>query len=293
MHHLALGTHGRKPAPFADWSDLKRKAVRLRARGKVNGLVLPGGEESLQLHSSLRDGTGLDLSGHGDERMNERQLAGLIGALEFTSVRPSLFRSEAQVAAPGSTAEQASGRFGIVFRQLVHPRPKPAGVSENDDSPGLYDMLSRTDALVRSVSRVQLKRDGRLRVEPSVIRKTETLWRYADEPECAGWVPGFAFGEADAGPWRFFGHQAAASKKTNVKPPASLFAFYTTVELPSGPAAAREATMTRERARTGFIGGTHLYYDLDADGIADLAVWEGQGKEPGDIERPGSTDDRW
>ncbi|CUI05123.1 SH3 domain-containing protein [Massilia antarctica] len=291
--HLALGTYGSKPAPFADWSDLKRKVERLRARGKVNEVVLPGGEASRQLPDDARFAIGLEYAYHGDEGMKQRQLTGLIGALEFAGVTPSLFRSEAQVAPPNSTTAQASGRFGIVFRQLLHPRPKPATVSDNDYSPGLYDMLSHTDALVRSVSRIQLSRDGRLRVEPSVVRKSETLWRYADEPECEGWVPGFAFGAADAGPWRFFGRQATAHKNQDPHPPGSLFAFYTTVELPPGPAAVREASMTLDRARTGFIGGTHLYFDLDADGIADLAVWEGEGKGPGDIERPGSTDDRW
>jgi hypothetical protein len=111
---------------------------------------------------------------------------------------------------------------------------------------------------------------------------------------CEGWTAGFAFGAADAGPWRFFGQFAAANRKQEANPPGSLFAFYTTLALPPGPAVVRQARMALDRAGTGFVAGTHLYYDLDKDGVADLAVWEGQGKGPGDVvQQTTPTDDRW
>ncbi|MDQ1830711.1 hypothetical protein [Massilia scottii] len=303
--HLALGVHGRKPEPYASWSSLQRIALqhaamsketsRLQAQGKIDApALLTRQQQSQEIAAKFSDSLGLWGGLHSaSESDGARRLAALIGALAFAEVQPSLFRSDEQIAAPNATAEQASGRFGIVFRQVVHPRPKPAPLADDDNAPGLYDMLSRTDALVRSVRRVQLNRDGQLRAVPSVLRKTETLWRYADGPVCPDWTPGFAFGDADAGPWRFFGNAAAANRKTSPNPPGSLFAFYTTVDLPPGPAARREASMTLDRARTGFIRGTHLYYDIDADGIADLAVWEGEGKGPGHLDGPTTTDDRW
>ncbi|NHZ80613.1 hypothetical protein F2P44_15225 [Massilia sp. CCM 8695] len=303
--HLALGTHGRKPAPYASWSSMQRLALqygavdketrRLQAQGKIDAPgLLTREQEARQIAADLSDSLGLWGELHNaSESEGARRIAAVVGALAFTEVQPSLFRTDEQIAPPKATAEQASGRFGIVFRQLVNPRPKPAQLGEDDNSPGLYDMLSRTDALVRSVQRVQLNRDGQLRVTPSVLRKTDTLWRYADEPECWGWTPGFAFGDADAGPWRFFGNEAAATRKTALNPPGSLFAFYTTLDLPPGSAARREAAMTLDRGKTGFIRGTHLYYDIDADGIADLAVWEGEGKGPGHLDGPTLTDDRW
>lgn len=294
--HLALGTHGPRPARFADWAELKRKAERLRAYLKAGTQVLPGAPDpAWDAAIEILAATGLGGEAFAaDSSDGQQHLAGLVGALEFAGATPSLFRSEAELAPPTSSAEQASGRFGIVFRQWLKARPRPAPARDNDYSPGLYDMLSRTDALARPVRRVQLQRDGAWRSQPSLLRKTETLWRGADGPMCEGWTPGFLFGAADAGPWRFFGRHAADNKKLNVNPPGSLFAFYTTLALPPGPAVVREARMTLERARTGFVNGTHLYYDLDADGAADLAVWEGEGKGPGDIERRStSTDDRW
>ncbi|NHZ99672.1 hypothetical protein [Massilia sp. CCM 8734] len=297
--HLALGMHAAKPAPFADWAELKRTAVRLRSQDKAEA-------QAWEIAADLRAKVGLSSSElySTDDAGGRRRLSGLMTVLEFSEVTPSLFRSEAQVAPPASTAEQASGRFGIMFRQVSNPRPKPTHTSDDDNSPsdaspgdaspGLYDIKSRTDALMRPVHRVQLSRDGALRSAPSLVRKTVTLWREADQPECKGWIPGFAFGAADAGPWRFFGPLAAANKKHNTHPPGSLFAFYTTLDLPPGPAKVSETHMTLARAGTGFVKGTHLYYDLDADGIADLAIWEGEGKGPGDIERRSTaTDDRW
>jgi hypothetical protein len=294
--HLARGTHGPKPVPFADWADLKRKADRVRAQVTSDTQAPRSGPGSAwDAAIEIGNAIGLDDELHASSRSGgQRLLAGLVSALQFSSVTPSLFRSEAEVAPPASTAEEASGRFGMAFRQVVKPRPRPAQVSGNDNSPGLYDMLSRTDALARPVQRVQLNRDGTLRRVPSAIRKTDTLWYAAERPMCEGWVPGFAFGAADAGPWRFFGREAAANRKQSTNPRGSLFAFYTTLALPAGPAVVKEARMTLDRARTGFVQGTHLYYDLDADGIADLAVWEGQGKGPGDTQRQTTlTDDRW
>lgn len=293
---LAQGTQGPKPPALADWADLKRKAerVRMQRKSKVPAQHSAAGpvlDDAIYLAEALGLADELHTSG---ESGGQRRLAGLIGALEFAAVKPSLFRSEAQVAPPASTAEQASGRFGIPFRQQLTARPRPKELKEDDQSPGVYDMLSRTDALARPVQRVQLLRDGHLRSAPSTLRNTETLWRAAEGPMCQGWVPGFAFGAADAGPWRFFQGLADANKKLNTNPPGSLFAFYTTLALKAGPASVTEARMTLERTGTGFVKGTQLYYDLDADGVPDLAVWEGQGKGPGDIERRSTlTDDRW
>jgi hypothetical protein len=203
-----------------------------------------------------------------------------------------LFRSEKELAPPTTTAEEASGRFEIVFRQLVTPRKKGTSDSEEASGAGLYDMLERTQLLVRPVQKITLFRDGRLQSESSLIRKRELLWRDIDEPMCAGWVGGFAFGDADTAIWRYQGGDPAAAK-SNPNPPGSLFAFYTTLNLPRTSAVRKEVPMQLNRDATGFVSGATLYYDLDGDGIPDLAVWEGRGKGPGHLEGASTTDDRW
>lgn len=269
--HLAKGLNGPTPQAFADWLELKRKAGKEGPTGDVQELPLQAPGEPL----------------------------GLVRALEFPAVQPSLFRSEADIAPPNADAEALSGRFGIVYRQLVSPRP--AKIPDEQSGAGLYDMLARTTLLVRPVQRVQLLRDGRLRSESSLARQTETLWRDVDEPMCSGWSPGFSFGDADATIWRYFdggasvGETGRASRQESLKrnPAGSLFAFYTAAALPRNQAVRTETPMKMDRKATGFVRGIQMHFDLDADGVPDLAVWEGEGKGPGHLEGATTTDDRW
>lgn len=302
--HLALGLKGRRPQRFADWSDLKRTAAqdrdlsgetsRLQAQGKkVAEADWQREGQMQQTASELQTAIGLwgplhdAHSGEG----NAARIFRLVRALEFPGVKPSLFRSDAELAPPNASTEEASGRFDMVFRQQFTPRPSPG--SDEGSGPGLYDMLARTQLLVRPVHRVQLFRDGRLDVEPSLVRTSETLWRDVDEPMCSGWSPGFAYGDADAGLWRYVEAGMAMPTRPDEIPVGSLFAFYTTIDLPPGPASRSETPMTLARADTGFVGGTYLHYDFDRDGVFDLAVWEGKGNGPGHLEGPTATDDRW
>ena len=292
--HLALGLKGGKPEPYADWAKLKRKATQdMDLSGEARRLQKQGkrlteedwrGEAQMQgVANELQSAIGIwgPLHDAISSEGGAPRVIRLVRALEFPGVQPSLFRSEAEVAPPTASTEEASGRFGIVFRQVGTRRPKPKRGNEEESGAGLYDMLARTQVLVRPVQRVQLFRNGRLRTESSLMRMHETLWRDVDEPECSGWVPGFSFGDADAGIWRYFETDAAGQRKQNTNPAGSLFAFYTNIDMPRGPAIRTETQSKLDRDDTGFDRGIHLYYDLDGDGIPDLAVWEGQGKGPG------------
>lgn len=306
--HLALGLKGPKPGPYADWAQLKHKAAQDLALNR-GGKQVQGPQGGARPALSQR---ALRMQGLADELQRALGLWGplhdaisaeggaarvvrLVRALEFPEVAPSLFRSEAEIAPPGSTAEQASGRFDIVFLQHFTPRPGPA--AKEDAVAGLYDMQARTQQLVRAVQRVSLFRDGRLGVDKRHLRSTETLWREVDGPMCEGWVPGFSFGEADAAIWRFFDTQfpggGRQNKRLNHAPAGSLYAFHTTVDMPPGPATRNEVPMKLERKDTGFVRGVYLLYDLDRDGTPDIAAWEGQGKGPGHLDGPSVTDDRW
>lgn len=290
--HLALGLKGRKPESYADWSELKRKASRVTNEEQMQGSASEL-QSAIGIWGPLHDAISAD--------GGAARVIRLIRALEFTNVQPSLFRNEAELAPPTVTAEEASGRFNIVYRQLVTQRPRQKSKTEEGSSPGLYDMLARTEVLVRPVQRVQLFRDGRLRAQSSLVRMKETLWRDVDEPMCSNWEPGFGFGDAGASIWRYFdgeatevgGRNTAQRGSLRSNPAGSLFVFYTNIDLPRGPAIRTETSMELDRNDTGFLRGIHLYYDLDGDRIPDLAVWEGQGKGPGHLEGSTITDDRW
>lgn len=290
--HLALGLKGIRPQPYVDWTELKRKASKDLNLAEATGPVYDL-QRAIGIYGELHD----TISAKG----GATRVVQLIRALEFPNIQPSLFRNEDELAPPVTSTEEASGRFNIVYRQLATPRPKQKPNGEIESGAGLYDMLARTQVLVRPVQRVQLFRDGRLRVEPSLIRWKETLWRDVDAPMCEGWVPGFGFGDADAKMWRYFdssvmvADNGSTSRSQSLKrnPIGSLFVFYTNIDLPSGPAVRTETSNNLDREDTGFVRGTHLLYDLNGDGIPDIAIWEGQGYGPGHLGGSTTTDDRW
>lgn len=299
--HLALGLQGRAPRPYASWAGLKRKAAQYGERQaaihqwqaqakrsadevRIRGYTLD------ELAAPLQEALLLDVESRGTGGVPPA--VGLVQALEFPAVSPSLFRSDAELAPPGATTEEVSGRFGIVFRQLVSARPVPKAGAADEGSAGLYDMLARTQLLVKPVQRVRLMRDGSLRLDSTLLRASDTLYDAShDDMGCRDWQAGFRFGAADPAILRFFGTQAPLIVNNN--PAGSLFAFYLKHPPARVQAVRTEVPVKLDRERTGFVGGVHLNYDLDGDGILDLAVFEGKGKGPGHLEGPTTTDDAW
>ena len=290
--HLAKGLVGSTNEPLPDWQDIKTKAEE-QSGDPRNSNVASNIQNAISIWGPLHDAISAD--------GGAARVIALVRALEFPVVQPSLFQSEAQIAPPSNGSAQLSGRFGIAYQQLVSRRPRLAEGQTEAGSPGLYDMLARTTQLARPVQRVTLFRDGRLRSEANIASVEETLWRDVDPPECDGWNPGFSYGDADPKIFAYFGENA--SEPGNAQPSHSaslkrnqaggLFAFYTATPLALSQAKRTETRMKMNRNATGFVRGIQMYFDLNADGVPDLSVWEGEGYGPGHLEGPTNTDDRW
>ncbi len=294
---LAKGLFAPAPPALPDWTEMK--ALAAASRNSPTSADAPGAETTVEfdrlrrqiLTSNWPSWLGL-WGGSFDDLEGKGPVYGLVEALEFPAAVPSWFRSEQEVAAPDS-AQALSGRFGIIHRWLTKPRPVP-GADEDYGTPGLYDMLSRTQVLVRAVQRVRLYRDGHLDSEATHARSSETLWRDTDEPMCNGWEPGFRFGASDAAIWGYFGDAEFSEQARSSAPrrPGSLYEFIVPTALPHDRALVSLRAYPMDRSATGFVHGSEFAFDVDHDGHPDLLVWEGTGRGPGHMDET-TTDDAW
>ena len=290
--HLAQGIHGPAPTPLPLWDDVKRLAHTVAAADTPAAGAAPvrkraaGGraEAQARLASLLMLGSPpFDPTEGGAAR-----LAGLVNALELPAIQPSLFRNASELAPLGESVEGMSGRFHIVHTYRTRGRDLGGELGVVD---GLWDIGRVTVTLTQPIVRTTVFRDGRLRSSVARPSDSRVLWGANDAPMCDGHVDGFAYGEADPLVWRYFGADFELDRAlAKLHPPGSLLLLSTRNALPIREAPPVVTTYPLARERTGFVRGTWLHFDLDADGVFDLAVWEGTGIGPGHLGEPPKSD---
>lgn len=288
--HLAKGVHGPAPTLYPAWDDFRREAAVWRNERRDigrGGARKYGTDPAAELqivtdrHAGLRDRIGLF-------QLDAAQALGLVGSIELPAAKPSLFRSADELAAPGESAEQVSGRFHIIHTVKVQDRNPQRGEE------GAWDIGSIRTALTQPVMRHTLFRDGRIAAAPTHLRGTTVEWSSADGPMCEGYEDGYAFGDADPQIWIGYGLGEEAYRHSHAKRPQhSLLWFHMRTALPVTKAAVTQTRQSLDRHATGFVAATLLGFDLDNDGRTDLAVWEGSGQAAGHLDGPTKTDDAY
>lgn len=288
--HLAKGIYGPSPLPYPGWNEFRRSAAAWQnERQQIVGARLrkysTDPAEELQVvtnrYAQMRDALGL-------YHLDAGQVLGLVNGIELPAAAPSLFRSMDELAAPGEPVEQVSGRFRIIH--TVSTRGRDAERGEE----GVWDVGSVSKALTRPVVKHTLFRDGTLAAVPTHLKRSAVEWSNVDGPMCDGYEDGYAYGDSDPQIWVGYGiGEEAYRQSLSRKPKHSLFHFHMRSALPTHQAAVASTQQVLDRHATGFVGATTFHYDLDGDGIADLAVWEGSGQADGHLDGPPQTDDAY
>lgn len=279
--HLAQGIHGPVAPRFVAWDEIQRQARSLAATPER-----PSADD--QRWTTLGESLGLWVpfsNQYQDAAIGARLAAGLVQAIALPTASPSWFKEARDIAGLGEDTAQLSGRFAVVHSYRTQAR-MPAG-NTGDMFEGLWDIGAVTMALTRPVVRTTLVRDGRLASTTTHASRKQITWGTTDPPMCHGWIPGFAYGDAEARLWDSDRDRAALK----VHPTGSLVFFHTRRALAVSAAPPVVQTIRLDRAATGFVRATQLHFDLDGDGHPDLVAWEGVGRGPGHLDGETKTDD--
>jgi hypothetical protein len=287
--HMAKGIYGQPPTERLSWLEIKRLTASLLAPAATARATDHGQRVQIQsrLSSELQLSVG-KLNKRG--RAQASQLTGLVAALELPTAALSYFKSEADIAGPSDRVEDLSGRFHIIHTYRTKGRDLRPDAFRLD---GAWDIDQITLSLVKPLVRTTIHRDGRLRGVATHASDTRPIYGQTEPPMCDGHIFGFSHGQADWPNWR----SAEYAFKPNpdelrLRPLGSLLSITTRSPLPAANAKPVITAHKLNRELTGFVRGIWMHFDLDVDGVVDLAVWEGVGRGAGHLEeQPLKVDD--
>ncbi len=307
--HLAKGIYSPPAAQYASWDDAKQIAAELDGKRIQNAKTKTPTEDRTGL-INLADQAKLSrlsqmfklyqLDSLSEERRDGYfpKLPSLINSIELPSVTQSLFLGMSDIAAPSEGGAAAlSGRFGLIHSYTTKGRTY--GDNQQYSVLGIWDIGQTTVSLTQPVIKTTIFRDGRLSRNSSFGRVSFFEYGESDGPMCEGHSDGYAFGSADPKIWDYFSYYDPRVKNTlavdNLKtiPRGSLLYFFTREPLVNDTATVTVLDTRLDRNLTGFKSAKSFYFDLNSDGIIDLAVWEGTGIGPGHLEGPTKTDDAY
>lgn len=284
--HLGKGIYGDAPEPWPTWSRLQKISSEVLALPKDQPLIRGQMDMDSWLNNTLMLGGPLfdtvQLPGN-------RRAAALVKAIVLPEVSSSLFKQATDLASGKNSIESLSGRFHTVVR--YQSRLRTSG--ENGMPDGAWDVGAVTASLTQPLVRTTLYRDGRVLNASEHIHRAAVVWGNDEPPMCDGFEYGFAEGDADPALWRYPGLQDIndLSKRSN---DGRLMSILTRNPLPTGKRVSVQVQRENlNREATGFVRGTLMSFDLNVDGVSDVAVWEGVGRGPGHLEGETTTDDAY
>ena len=267
---LEKGVVAAAPPALPVWSDVLAHARRIGVLASAEARQAEPSAQMLNATIGLWPGTAWL---EGEQASNTPHAAALVRTIELPAIRPSWLSSEREIALGRDDAEQLSGRFGTVHRML-----RVDSSTGTQGKPMLSDEFVGI-ALTRPLVKTVIHRDGRLDGSATHGRASRVVWGEGSGQEgCDDFVPGFALGDADADFHAAIGIDAyARSASARMNPVGSVLSIVTRDALPQERAVPAVSTRALDAGATGFATSTQLAYDIDADGVPDLVVWEGRG----------------
>lgn len=223
------------------------------------------------------------------------ELVALSKHISLPKVATSYFTHAREVVPPGAQAEQVSAAFSVphTVQTSSGPRWLPGGHYGDIHIGGAWDFGIVKVQLAQPVKRTTIFRSGKLEVNDDRLLRS---WYISDDSD-ESCPPGFAFGKPSVNMSTDNIKYDDKQQITKVIPRTpyfgnALFHFYTSDQIKTDRAqikhirSNRGFSLEKNPGVQPFSSSELMLVDLDLDGIADLAVWEGTGQSSNEIHAP-------
>lgn len=216
-------------------------------------------------------------------RLQESEYPTMLRQVELPPAKPSYFKGINEVVVSDNNVETLSAKFKIPY--AIKILNSASNQTDNEGTPYVYGAwdLGELDAfLTQQIYTTTVSYRGKIKTEPTNIVNQHRIERN-DQGEASGCQVGFQFGWTPP--------QVAATLNMGDIKNDTLFHFYTKnplvskqariIEEPAKKLNADETAMRYDSYKT-FRYSSTKYFDVDNDGAADFAVWEGYRIPSGD-----------
>lgn len=216
-------------------------------------------------------------------RLQESEYLTMLRQVELPLTSPSYFKSIDEVIVTDNNVETLSAKFKIPY--AIKILNGASNQMDNEGTPyvyGAWDMGDLDAFLTKQIYKTTVSYRGKIKTEPANIVNQHRIER-SDQGEASGCQVGFQFGWTPP--------QVASTLNMGDVKNDTLFYFFTKnplaskqakiIEEPAKKLNVDEAAMRHNSYKT-FRYSSTKYFDIDDDGVADFAVWEGYRTPSGD-----------
>jgi hypothetical protein len=200
--------------------------------------------------------------------------------LQLHAPAPSFFKSLSEALPIQITQQEISARWQIPVSATFERGVILIGGDPDKGEgrvPGLWDVAGITTRLKEPIYRVGLTRRGQMSVAFDPREESGIVIGALEiDSMCADYVDGFTYSESNAVVVTS-DQGAKADRKSFAAGDPVMFRFYTRKPPTVRTAKVWRSEYTLNEASTGYKSSILVQFDIDGDGIADAAVWEGVG----------------
>ena len=200
-------------------------------------------------------------------------------AVRLPAIEPSYFKNHAQLS-PLESADMASSKWSIPLLATFQKGPRwvSGGHYGEPYVKGVWDIGPVSLGLSKGVQKNSLLRNGKIQTITTKLRPKNTLWDTSDDIDgtgCENFDYGFTMSESTAVLKQQKDGTETLDKSSLSRGNPAMIKFLTLDPIEHPQASVVRIESKHSLAATGYDSSVIWHFDIDGDGIPDVAVWEG------------------